>query len=79
MRQPMNNQTLVHEDHHAGNRPHAIRRAKVLALYRSGLSLRDVAEQVGVTFQAVHRMLVRMGEPTRQRGGNTGSHSRHRK
>ena len=69
----------VREDQHAGNKPHAIRRAKVRALYRSGLSLRDVAHEVGVTFQAVHRMLVRMGEPIRKNGGNTGSHSRHRK
>lgn len=79
MQQPMTNPTLVHEDAHAGNRPHEIRRAKVRALYRSGLSLRAVAEQVGVTFQAVHRMLERMGEPMRKRGGSMGSHSRHRK
>lgn len=69
----------LNEEQHAGNRPHAIRRAKVRALYRSGLSLRDVAHEVGVTFQAVHSMLLRMGEPIRKNGGNTGGHSRHRK
>lgn len=70
---------VVDESRHAGNAPHDIRRAKVAALYRSGLSIRAVAGEVGVTFQAVHSMLRRMGVKLRGRGGNTGSHSRHRK
>jgi hypothetical protein len=70
---------IVHETRHAGNVPHEIRRAKVLALYQSGLSVRAVAEEVGVTFQAVHSMLQRMGVTMRPRGGNMGGHSRHRK
>jgi transposase len=70
---------IADESQHAGNVPHAIRRAKVLALYRSGLSLRLVAKEVGVSFQAVHSMLRRIGVPLRSRGGNTGGHSRHKK
>ena len=70
---------IVDESRHAGNIPHAIRRAKVMALYRSGLSLRLVAAEMGVSFQAVHSMLRRMGVSLRSRGGNTGNHSRHRK
>lgn len=66
-------------DAHTGNAPNHVRRARVVALYRSGLSVRLVAEEVGVTFQAVHAMLRRMGEPRRKSGGNTGGHSRHRK
>jgi transposase len=66
-------------DDHTGNEPNHVRRARVLALYRSGLSIRAVAAEVGVTFQAVHGMLQRMGEPRRKAGGNMGSHSRHRK
>jgi len=42
-----------------------------------GLSIRQVAERMGVTFQAVQSMLARRGIPRRPRGGNTGTHSRH--
>lgn len=64
---------------HMGNRPHMERRQRVRELYEQGHSLRDVAQMVGTTFQAVHGMLRRMGVPIRPNGGNTGSHSRHRK
>ena len=55
------------------------KRDRVRTLYESGLSIRQVAKEVGVTFQAVQSMLDRMGVPRRMRGGNTGSHSRHRR
>lgn len=64
---------------HAGPEPNEKRRAQVLALYDAGLSLRAVAARVGVTYQAVHSMLQRMGASLRPPGGNNGSHSRHRK
>jgi transposase len=67
------------QNHHTGNQPNEIRRARVIALYRSGLSIRAVAAQVGTTFQAVHSLLERVGEPRRTRGGNMGGHSRHRR
>ena len=63
---------------HTGSRPNYERRDRVKQLYRSGLSVRQIAKEIGVSFQAVHSMLERMGIPRRQRGGNTGSHSRHR-
>jgi len=44
-----------------------------------GKSIRQIAAELGVTFQAVQSLLVRMGVPRRPRGGNTGSHSRHRR
>jgi hypothetical protein len=59
--------------------PNHERRAQVKALYESGLSVRQIAAQIGVTFQAVQSMLVRMGVPRRSRGGNQGPHSRHKK
>lgn len=59
--------------------PNYERRAQVKALYESGLSVRQIAAQVGVTFQAVQSMLARMGVPRRPRGGNQGPHSRHKK
>ena len=64
---------------HTGNKPNEERRLRVIQLYQMGLSMRDVAREVGVTFQAVHSMLVRAGVYRRPRGGNTGAHSRHRK
>jgi hypothetical protein len=59
--------------------PNHERRAQVKALYESGLSVRQIAPKLGVTFQAVQSMLVRMGVPRRPRGGNQGPHSRHKK
>jgi transposase len=64
---------------HTGNKPNDERRNQVRDLYLSGLTVRAVADKVGVTFQAVQSMLDRMGVPRRPRGGNTGSHSRRRK
>lgn len=64
---------------HTGNTPNDERRQRVADLYLSGLTVREVAREVGVTFQAVHSMLVRMGIGLRPRGGNQGAHSRHRR
>lgn len=59
--------------------PNLERREQVKTLYESGLSVRQIAAQIGVTFQAVQSMLARMGVPRRPRGGNQGPHSRHKK
>jgi transposase-like protein len=64
---------------HTGRRPNEERRQAVATLYRSGLSIHAVSELIGVSPQAVHSMLQRMGVQLRARGGNQGSHSRHRK
>ena len=64
---------------HRGNQPNWPKRDKVIDLYDSGLSMRAVAAEMGVSHQAIHRMLWRAGHPRRMRGGNTGSHSRHAK
>lgn len=64
---------------HTGRRPNEERRQAVATLYQSGLSIHAVAELIGVSPQAVHSMLQRMGVQLRPRGGNQGSHSRHRK
>lgn len=63
----------------SGNQPNEERRVAVKALYDAGLSVRSVADRIGVTFQAVHSMLQRMGVTMRPRGSSTGSHSRHKK
>jgi hypothetical protein len=39
----------------------------------------QIAAEVGITKQAVSGLLKRAGVTTRPTGGNTGSHSRHRK
>jgi transposase len=55
------------------------KRDRVRAMYQDeGKSIRQIAAELGVTFQAVQSLLARMGVPRRPRGGNTGSHSRHR-
>lgn len=64
---------------HTGRRPNDERRQAVLALYQSGLSIRDVGQLIGVSPQAVQSLLQRMGVERRPRGGNQGGHSRHRK
>jgi transposase-like protein len=64
---------------HTGRRPNEERRQAVATLYQSGLSIHAVSELIGVSPQAVHSMLQRMGVQLRARGGNQGSHSRHRK
>jgi transposase len=55
------------------------RRASVQRLYTEGMTLRAIAKRYGVSYQAIHIMLCRMGVPRRPRGGNQGSHSRRRK
>ena len=67
------------EPKHFGNRPNLAKREQVIELYDSGMSMRAVAAVMGVSHQAIHRMLWRSGHPRRMRGGNTGSHSRHAK
>ena len=42
---------------HVGNMPNEARRHTVRVLYESGLSLRMVADRIGVTYQAVHALL----------------------
>lgn len=64
---------------HTGRRPNEERRQAVASMYQGGMSLRAIADMVGVTAQAVQSMLDRMGIPRRPPGGNTGGHSRHRK
>ena len=59
--------------------PDLAKREEVATLYASGLSIRQIAEKLGKSFQAIQSMLVRMGIPRRPRGGNQGPHSRHRK
>jgi predicted DNA-binding protein YlxM (UPF0122 family) len=61
---------------HTGNQPNTGRRHVAITLYESGLSLREVAAALKVTYQAIHNILVRAGVPRRGRGGNQGSHSR---
>lgn len=55
------------------------RRAKILELYQAGKSIREIAVELKCSFQNIHGMLLRLGIPRRPRGGNQGSHSRHRK
>ena len=62
-----------------GNKPNLERRGEVAALYQQGLTLRQVATQLGITYQAVYAMLKRCNVPLRPRGGSTGGHSRHKK
>ena len=64
---------------HTGNKPNDEKRQIVKMLYNSGLSMRQVADRMGVTFQAVHSMLHRMGATVRDSGGSMGSHSRRKK
>jgi DNA-directed RNA polymerase specialized sigma24 family protein len=54
------------------------RRAIMVRLYERGLTLRQIADKMGVSYQAVHQTLTRAGVQFRPRGGNTGAHSRHR-
>jgi transposase-like protein len=62
-----------------GNKPDLERRMQIQQLYQSGLTLRQIGAQLGITYQAVYAMLKRSGFPRRPRGGATGSHSRHKK
>lgn len=54
-------------------------REVVKTLYEVGMSLRQMATQLGKSHQSIQQMLARMGVPRRPAGGNQGSHSRHRK
>lgn len=47
------------------NRP-TFSRAEAAALYESGLTLKEVGDELGVTKQAVHTALKRMGVPRRK-------------
>lgn len=69
----------AHGNPHLGPKPNKERRALVASMYRAGMSVRQIAAECGVTFQAVHGMLHRIGMTMRKPGGNQGSHSRHRK
>ncbi len=64
---------------HTGNQPNDARRIGVIAMYEAGMSLRQIGTRLGISFQAVHAMLLRAGVQMRGKGGNTGSHSRHRR
>lgn len=59
-------------------KPNLERRAMIHSRYASGLSIRSIAKELGVSFQAIQAMLKRMNVPRRPRGGNQSSHSRHR-
>lgn len=71
--------TVTHTVTHTGNTPNVARRAYVAKLYLKGWSARAIGTQLGVSYQAVLALLRRSGIPRRKPGGNTGSHSRHRK
>ena len=55
---------------HSGNQPNDARRFAVKSMYEAGLSVRAIAERIGVTFQSVHSMLQRMGIKMRPRGAS---------
>lgn len=44
------------------------REARCVRLYRHGFTIRDLAEEFGVTFQRIHQILIAAGEPLRSRG-----------
>ena len=60
----------------SGATPNLARRELVKSMYEEGMTLRQIAKSLGITYQAVHSMLQRTGVTLRPRGGNTGSHSR---
>jgi DNA invertase Pin-like site-specific DNA recombinase len=64
---------------HTGNKPNDEKRQIVRMLYNSGLPMRVVADRMGVSFQAVHSMLHRMGLPVRGHGGMVGSRRKKKK
>jgi transposase-like protein len=64
---------------HMGNQPNEEKRQIAAMLYNSGMSLRECAERMGITFQAVYGLLKRHGVTLRGRGGNLGAHSRRKK
>jgi transposase-like protein len=70
---------MTKETRHLGNFPNTEKRERVIDMYDSGMTMRQIAAKIGVSHQAVHQMLWRAGHPRRMRGGNTGNHSRHAK
>jgi len=70
---------MTKETRHLGNFPNTEKRERVIDMYDSGMTMRQIAAKIGVSHQAVHQMLWRAGHPRRMRGGNTGTHSRHAK
>jgi transposase-like protein len=70
---------MTEEARHLGNFPNTEKRERVIDMYDSGMTMRQIAAKIGVSHQAVHQMLWRAGHPRRMRGGNTGTHSRHAK
>jgi DNA-binding transcriptional regulator LsrR (DeoR family) len=56
----------------------AARRQLAVSCYEAGLSLRQIAVRMNISWQAVHAILRRAGVAMRTRGGNQGAHSRHR-
>lgn len=64
---------------HHGNTPCHAKRDYCARRYREGATVMQIAAEVGITKQAVSGLLKRAGVTTRPTGGNTGSHSRHRK
>jgi len=64
---------------HLGGVPDLARRDLISTMYKEGYTIRRIAEDLGISYQAVHAMLKRIGVELRPRGGNFGSHSRHRR
>lgn len=64
---------------HHGRIPYQAKRDYCARRYREGATVMQIAAEVGITKQAVSGLLRRAGVTTRPTGGNTGSHSRHRK
>ena len=53
--------------------------AEAVQLYREGHPLSALAARYGVSKEAVRQVLLSEGVEMRQRGGNQGPHSRHRR
>ena len=64
---------------HIGPYPDLARRAMVCDLYFNGMTIRQIATAVNVSYQAIHKLLKDAGVPLRPRGGNTGPHSRRKR
>lgn len=64
---------------HIGPYPDLARRAMVCDLYFNGMTIRQIATAVDVSYQAIHKLLTDAGVPLRPRGGNTGTHSRRKR
>lgn len=50
----------------------ARRRVEMARLYKDGLTLRQIGDIMGLTYQSVHAHLMRAGVPMRPRGNPTG-------